>query len=78
MPEWWRTISFLQQVRVEVGLADGVDDRGRVEAQVQEDAQVAELEVRIDQRGAAPQARGASAMAVLMAMVVVPTPPLAP
>ena len=44
-----------QQVGVEVGLADRVDDRGRVQAKVQEDAQVAELQVRIEQRRSPPQ-----------------------
>ena len=72
-----RDDQLLQQLGIEVGLADRVDDRRRVEAQVQEDAQVAELEVRVDERRLAAQPRPI-AIAVLMAIVVVPTPPFAP
>ena len=53
-----RDHQLLEQVRVQVRLADGVHDRRRVEAQVEEDAHVAELQVGVDERRLALQPAG--------------------
>ena len=69
---------LLDEVVVDRRRGDDVDDALAVEAQVEEDPVVAELEVaRPPGQTLRPSSR-CSAIAALMAMVVVPTPPFAP
>ena len=67
----------LDEVGVDRRRGHDVDDALAVEPEVQEDAVVAELEVAVDQATLRPSSR-CSAIAMLIAIVVVPTPPFAP